>query len=41
MPADDFGSVFAVPKPVLKTPSPLPQHKGQPMFFGSLRLGKA
>jgi len=24
-----------------KKPSPLPQHKGQPMFFGSLRLGKA
>ena len=24
-----------------KNPSPLPQHKGQPMYFGSLRLGKA
>jgi len=24
-----------------KTPSPYPQHKGQPMFFGSVRLGKA
>lgn len=24
-----------------KKPSPLPQHKGQPMFFSSLRLGKA
>jgi hypothetical protein len=24
-----------------KTPSPLPQHKGQPMYFGSVRLGKA
>lgn len=26
---------------VTKTPSPLPQHKGHPMFFGSVRLGKA
>ena len=24
-----------------KAPSPFPQHKGQPMFFGSVRLGKA
>jgi hypothetical protein len=24
-----------------KTPSPFPQHKGNPMFFGSLRVGKA
>ena len=24
-----------------KTPSPFPQHKGQPMYFGSVRLGKA
>jgi hypothetical protein len=24
-----------------KTPSPLPQHKGQPMWFGAVRLGKA
>jgi hypothetical protein len=24
-----------------KSPSPLPQHKGQPMYFGSVRLGKA
>jgi hypothetical protein len=24
-----------------KAPSPYPQHKGQPMFFGSVRLGKA
>jgi len=24
-----------------KTPSPFPQHKGQPMWFGSVRLGKA
>ncbi len=24
-----------------KSPSPLPQHKGQPMYFGSIRLGKA
>ncbi len=23
------------------TPSPLPQHKGQPMYFGQVRLGKA
>ncbi len=26
---------------VTRSPSPLPQHKGQPMFFGSVRLGKA
>lgn len=26
---------------VSKTPSPFPQHKGQPMWFGSVRLGKA
>src|SRR5215467_3697196 len=26
---------------VTKAPSPFPQHKGQPMFFGSVRLGKA
>jgi hypothetical protein len=24
-----------------RSPSPLPQHKGQPMYFGSVRLGKA
>lgn len=24
-----------------KSPSPYPQHKGEPMFFGSVRLGKA
>jgi len=24
-----------------KSPSPYPQHKGQPMYFGSVRLGKA
>jgi hypothetical protein len=24
-----------------KSPSPFPQHKGQPMYFGSVRLGKA
>lgn len=24
-----------------KRPSPLPQHKGQPMYFSSVRLGKA
>jgi len=24
-----------------KTPSPFPQHKGQPMWFGSVRVGKA
>jgi hypothetical protein len=24
-----------------KSPSPLPQHKGSPMYFGSVRLGKA
>jgi len=24
-----------------KKPSPFPQHKGQPMFFGSVRMGKA
>jgi len=26
---------------VSKPPSPFPQHKGQSMFFGSVRLGKA
>ena|SRR5271165_7603877 len=26
---------------VTKTASPFPQHKGQPMWFGSVRLGKA
>ena len=26
---------------VTKTASPFPQHKGQPMFFGSVRMGKA
>ena len=26
---------------VTRKPSPFPQHKGQPMFFGSVRLGKA
>ena len=26
---------------VSNTPSPFPQHKGQPMYFGSVRLGKA
>lgn len=26
---------------VTKTASPFPQHKGDPMFFGSVRLGKA
>src|SRR5689334_24730321 len=24
-----------------KSPSPFPQHKGQPLFFGSIRVGKA
>lgn len=24
-----------------QSPSPFPQHKGQPMYFGSVRLGKA
>jgi hypothetical protein len=24
-----------------RSPSPFPQHKGQPMFFGSVRVGKA
>ena len=24
-----------------KSPSPFPQHKGKPLFFGSIRLGKA
>jgi hypothetical protein len=24
-----------------KSPSPFPQHKGQPMYFGTVRLGKA
>src|SRR5579863_9060752 len=26
---------------VTKRPSPFPHHKGQPMYFGSVRLGKA
>jgi len=26
---------------VTKSRSPFPQHKGQPMFFGSVRMGKA
>jgi hypothetical protein len=26
---------------VSKSPSPFPQHKGHPMYFGSVRLGKA
>jgi hypothetical protein len=26
---------------VTQSPSPFPQHKGQPMWFGSVRLGKA
>jgi len=24
-----------------KSPSPFPQHKGQPLYFGSVRVGKA
>ena len=24
-----------------KSPSPFPQHKGEPMFFGAVRVGKA
>jgi hypothetical protein len=28
-------------KLVTKTPSPFPQHKGHPMDFGSVRMGKA
>jgi hypothetical protein len=26
---------------VTRTPSPFPQHRGEPMFFGSVRIGKA
>jgi hypothetical protein len=26
---------------VTKAPSPFPQHKGQPLYFGCVRLGKA
>jgi hypothetical protein len=26
---------------VTKLPSPFPQHKGDPMYFGSVRMGKA
>ena len=26
---------------VTKSPSPFPQHKGQPLYFGSVRLGNA
>ena len=46
--AADFAAVFAALKPVLskhtlvtRSPSPFPQHKGQPLYFGSVRLGKA
>ena len=46
--AVDFAAVFALLKPVLskhtlvtRSPSPFPQHKGQPLYFGSVRLGKA
>lgn len=34
----DTGAEYTL---VTRTPSPYPQHKGQPLFFGSLRLGKA
>ena len=34
----DTPSEFTV---VTKSPSPFPQHKGQPLQFGSVRLGKA
>jgi hypothetical protein len=41
-------SRFAVQKntskeysPVTKGPSPFPQHKGHPMWFGAVKLGKA
>ena len=33
----DTGSEYTL---TAKVPSPFPQHKGQPMFFGSVRLGK-
>lgn len=34
----DEPSVYTL---VTKSPSPFPQHKGQPMWFGEVRLGKA
>ena len=34
----DTDAVYSL---VGKVPSPYPQHKGQPMWFGSVKLGKA
>jgi hypothetical protein len=34
----DTASVYTL---VTRVPSPFPQHKGKPMWFGEVRLGKA
>jgi hypothetical protein len=34
-------NTFAEYTLVTRSPSPLPQHQGHPMYFGSIRLGKA
>jgi hypothetical protein len=34
----DTGTEYTL---VTRTPSPFPQHKGEPMFFGSVKWGKA
>ncbi len=36
--SEDTAAVYSV---TCRTPSPFPQHKGQPMWFGSVRMGKA
>ena len=36
--SEDTASVYSV---TCRTPSPFPQHKGHPMWFGSVRMGKA
>ena len=36
--SEDTASIFSVS---CRTPSPFPQHKGHPMWFGSVRKGKA
>ncbi|MGO8935249.1 MAG: hypothetical protein ACLPLZ_01525 [Terracidiphilus sp.] len=35
---EDTASVYSV---TCRAPSPFPQHKGHPMWFGSVRMGKA
>ena len=36
--SEDTASVYSV---TCRAPSPFPQHKGHPMWFGSVRMGKA